>query len=91
MGEKNTRTWRERCKSLTRELTRNPFFPLLFISEAVKSGTFYVLTGEPGLDTVGAASAMAVVSVVGWLYSIDDVKWGLYEAAEVVDDATDNE
>jgi hypothetical protein len=88
MGE-SERTWRERCKSLTRELTRNPFFPLLFISEAVKSGTFHVLTGEPGLDIVGAASGMALVSVVGWLYSIDDVKWGLHQAEEAVEDVTE--
>jgi len=61
----------------------------LFIGEAVKTGTFHLFTGEPGVDTVTTATGMAALSVVGWLYSVDDVKWGLYEAADAVDEATD--
>jgi hypothetical protein len=80
---------RARAKELTRKLTSNPFFPLLFIGEAVKSGTFHVVAGQPGLDVVGAASGMALLSIVGWLYSYDDVAWGLSKAAEAVDEATD--
>jgi hypothetical protein len=84
-------SWRSRCKTLTRKLTSNPFFPLLFIGEAVKTGTFHVFTGDPGLDTVGTATGMAALSVVGWLYSVDDVKWGLYEAADTVEEAVDDD
>jgi hypothetical protein len=77
------RGFRQRCGELTRKLTENPFFPLLFIGEAVKAASFHVFTGEPGVDTVLTAGGMAVVSLIGWLYSYEDVAWGLYE---VVDD-----
>jgi hypothetical protein len=80
---------RKRARELTTKLTSDPFFPLLFLSEAVKNGTFHALAGSPSLDVVGASVGMAAVSVVGWLYTSDDVAWGLQKAAEAVDEVTD--
>lgn len=81
---------RKRAKELVRELTSNPFFPLLFIGEASKSSVFHLLAGEPALDIVGASVGMAVLSVVGWLYSYDEVAWGLQKAQETVEEVTND-
>lgn len=79
---------RKRVKELSRELTSNPFFPLLFIGESIKSTAFHLVAGQPPLDVVAAAGLMAVFSVVGWLYAYDDVAWGLSKAAEAVEGDT---
>lgn len=80
-----------RTKELTRKLTGSPFFPLLFIGEAAKNGTFHAVAGSPPLDVVGASVGMAAASVVGWIYTTDDVKWGLKQASEAVEEATDDD
>ena len=80
---------RKRAKELTSKLTSDPFFPLLFLSEAVKNGTFHLLAGSPPLDVVAASVGMSVASVVGWLYTSDDVAWGIQRAAEAVDEVTE--
>jgi len=76
---------RKRAKELTRKLTADPFFPLLFLSEGAKNVTFHALAGQPPLDVVAASLGMSVASVVGWLYTSDDVAWGIQKAAEAVD------
>jgi len=81
---------RERARDLTKELAGNPFFPLLFIGEAVKNASFHALAGTPELDVVAASSGLAVASVVGWLYSYDEVAWGLQKAQEAVEEATED-
>lgn len=84
-------SWRQRAGTLGRKLTSNPFFPLLFIGEATKSAVFHLASGSPDLSTVGAATVMALLSVVGWLYSIEDVAWGLYEAADTVEETINDD
>lgn len=79
-----------RAKELTRELTSNPFFPLLFIGEATKTSAFY-LVGAASADAVGISYVMAFLSAILWLYTYDEVKWGICKASEVVDEVTDDD
>lgn len=81
---------RKRARNLTRELAGNPFFPLLFIGEAAKNGAFHLFTGEPGLDIVATSSGMALASIVAWLYSYDEVAWGLQKAQKTVEEVTED-
>lgn len=51
-------------KRLTYKLTNNPFFPLLFISEAVKIGALSGLT-----QNFWVMVALSVVSTIIWVVS----------------------
>lgn len=51
-------------RSLSKELLDTPFFPLLFLSEAVKIGVLNGLTHDMLLMTV-----LSVVSIVVWVLS----------------------
>lgn len=51
-------------KALSKELINNPFFPLLFISEAVKIGVLDGFTAD-----FVTASVLAVVCVFLWVIS----------------------
>lgn len=58
MPEKRT------LKALSKELINNPFFPLLFLSEAVKIGTLQGWSADFRLMVV-----LSVVSVIVWVLS----------------------
>ena len=51
-------------KALSKELVNNPFFPLLFISEAVKIGTLEGWTQDFRISAV-----LAIVCVIIWVFS----------------------
>lgn len=69
----------------------SPWFPMLFISEATKNVAYRLIAGAPALDVTAASLVMAFASVVLWLYSYDEVKWGLQKAAEAAEEVTDDE
>ena len=79
---------RSRARELAQELTSNPFFPLLFIGKAAETSAFWTV-GEASTNVVGVSYVMAVLSVIGWLYTTDDVKWGLGKIEDAVDDNED--
>jgi hypothetical protein len=79
-----------RAQELARELTSNPFFPLLFIGKAAETSAFWTV-GEASTNVVGVSYVMAFISAVLWLYTYDEVKWGLGKVEEAVEEATDNE
>lgn len=89
VGKGNRMSVSSRTKELTRELTNNPFFPLLFIGEATKTSAFY-LVGEASGSVVAVSTVMAILSILGWLYTYDEVKWGLSKASEVAEDVTED-
>jgi len=79
---------RKRALKLVRELASNPFFPLLFIGKATETSAFWTV-GEASTNVVGVSYVMALLSIVGWLYTYEEVQWGICKAQEVVDEVTD--
>lgn len=56
---------RRSLKEIYKELVSSPFFPLLFIAEAIKTGTVTFTSVEP----VVAYSILAVLATVLWAAS----------------------
>lgn len=81
---------RSRARELAQELTSNPFFPLLFIGKAAETSAFWTV-GEASGNVVGVSYLMAVISVVAWLYTYEEVQWGICKAAEAVEEVTEEE
>lgn len=81
---------RSRARELAQELTSNPFFPLLFIGKAAETSAFWTV-GEASTNVVGVSYVMALLSVVGWLYTYEEVQWGLCKAQEAIEEATDED
>jgi len=79
-----------RARELMQELTSNPFFPLLFIGKAAETSAFWTV-GEASANVVGVSYAMAVVSVIGWLYTYEDVAWGVEQVTEAAEDINEEE
>lgn len=72
----------KRITRLTRELGRNPFFPLLFIGEGVKQTVYHVVGGRPSLPILFASWVMAVLSLTAWLFFYEEIQWGINAATE---------
>lgn len=83
-------TVRKRARELAQELTANPFFPLLFIGKAAETSAFH-LVGAASTDVVGVSYVMALISIVGWLYTYEEVQWGICKAQEAIEEATDED
>lgn len=76
---------RQKLRQLTRKLVGSPFLPVLFISKAIEEAAYF--NAEPA----ARMSVLAILSTVVWLYTSEDVAWGLQKAKEAVDEATDDD
>ena len=75
-----------RRTELIKKIIRNPFFPLLFIAEFIKTAiTFAVTTQSNELPIVLVMGMLAVGSTVMWMFA----EHLLDEAQETYDEVTD--
>lgn len=76
----------KRWRTLGTKLVRNPFFPLLFISEVVKVATLAVVQTGPFLTpTLTALTILAVISTVVWIFAEELLE----EVTETIEEVTD--
>lgn len=83
-------TPRERLRAILVKLSQSKVVPTLFITEAMKSGAFHLLSGAPPLDKTIAAVVMAIVSTAGWTYTTDEVGDAVEAVVETAEDASSN-
>lgn len=74
-----------KLQSLIRKLTGTPFLPVLFISKSIEEAAY--LHVQPA----ARMSVLSIAATVLWLYTSEDVAWGLKKAAEKVEEATEDD
>lgn len=79
---------RKRARELVQELTSNPFFPLLFVGKSAETSAYW-LVGSASDGVVFMSYLMAAVSIVAWLYTYDEVRWGICKVEEAADNVAE--
>lgn len=82
-----------RWRQLGKKLIRNPFFPLLFIGEVVKTATItYAQTGAVVTPTTTFLLVLAIITTTIWVFAeqlLDEATETYNEIDEMTDDIID--